>query len=123
MRRNIRIKPGRTQSAFGFFVGLLFVGIGLFVAIPSAGAFGIFWTLMALGITVINGLNAFGEKGVASHEIQVAGEDRPWEDLGENHGGGGSVEERLHTARSLYDRGLIAKEEYEAKRAEILKEL
>ena len=30
---------------------------------------------------------------------------------------------RLEEARSLYDRGLITKEEYEAKRAEILKDL
>ena len=122
MRRNIRIKPGRTQSAFGFFVGLLFVGIGLFVAIPSAGIFGIFWTLMAVGITIVNGLNAFGEKGVASHEIQME-EEFSWEDGGETHRPAASVEERLNTARSLYDRGLISKEEYEAKRAEILKEL
>ena len=34
-----------------------------------------------------------------------------------------TAEQRLEEARNLYDRGLITKEEYEAKRAEILKEI
>ena len=36
---------------------------------------------------------------------------------------GGTFQQRLEEARTLYDRGLITKEEYEAKRAEILKDL
>ena len=115
MRRNIKVKPGKTQSAMGFTVGIIFVGIGLFVVIPIFGPFGIFWTLIAVAITVTNGMNAFGKKGVASHEIVV-----------EDDSGGGdapSAEQRLEEARTLYDRGLITKEEYEAKRAEILRDL
>ena len=34
-----------------------------------------------------------------------------------------TMEQRLEEARNLYDRGLITKEEYEANRAEILKDL
>ena len=115
MRRNIKVKPGKAQSIMGFVVGLVFVGIGLFVVIPVFGPFGIFWTLIAVAITVTNGINAFGKKGVASHEIVV--ED------GRSEEERSSAEQRLEEARNLYDRGLITKEEYEAKRAEILKDL
>ena len=115
MRRNIKVKPGKAQSTMGFVTGLIFVGIGLFVVIPVFGPFGIFWTLIAVAITVTNGINAFGKKGVASHEIVV--ED------GRSEEERSSAEQRLEEARNLYDRGLITKEEYEAKRAEILKDL
>ena len=71
MKRSIRVKPGKAQSTMGFAVGLVFVGIGLLVVIPTFGVFGIFWTLIAVAITVTNGINAFGKKGVASHEIVV----------------------------------------------------
>ena len=71
MKRSIKVKPGKTQSTMGFVTGLIFVGIGLFVVIPTFGPFGIFWTLIAVAITAVNGVNAFGKKGVASHEIVV----------------------------------------------------
>ena len=51
MKRSIKVRPGKAQSAMGFAVGLVFVGIGLFVAIPTFGLFGIFWTLIAVVIT------------------------------------------------------------------------
>ena len=107
--------PNKAGSAMGVVAGAIFVGIGLFVVIPAFGPFGIFWTLIAVAITVTNGINAFGKKGVASHEIVV--ED------GRSEEERSSAEQRLEEARSLYDRGLITKEEYEAKRAEILKDL
>ena len=116
MRRNIKVKPGKTQSAMGFVVGIVFVGIGLFVVIPTFGPFGIFWTLVAVAITAMNGMNAFGKKGVASHEIVI-------EEGEESDADGRDVERRLEEAKDLYERGLITREEYEAKRAEILKDL
>ena len=116
MRRNIKVRPGKAQSAMGFVVGIIFVGIGLFVVIPAFGPFGIFWTLIAAAIMVTNGINAFGKKGVASHEIVI-------EDGEASEADGSGVERRLEEARSLYERGLITREEYEAKRAEILKDL
>ena len=115
MRRNIRVKPGKTQSTMGFVVGLVFVGVGLFVVIPTFGPFGIFWTLIAVAITVTNGVNAFGKKGVASHEIVVEEDGTAGEEA--------SSQQRLEEVRNLYDRGLITREEYEAKRAEILKDI
>ena len=118
MKRSIKVRPGKAQSAMGFAVGLVFVGIGLFVAIPTFGLFGIFWTLIAVVITATNGVNAFGKRGVASHEILVE------EDGGEAPREGSSpAEERLREVQRLYDQRLITREEYEAKRAEILKEL
>ena len=115
MRRSIKVKPGKAQSTVGFVVGLIFVGIGVIAVIPTFGPFGIFWTLIAVAITVTNGINAFGKKGVASHEIVV--ED------GRETSETPTAEQRLEEARNLYDRGLITKEEYEAKRAEILKDI
>lgn len=113
-RKNIRVKPGKAQSTMGFVMGILFVLIGLFVAIPTFGLFGLFWTGVALAITVVNGLNAFGKKGVPTMEIYSEEED------GES---GRSPEERLQVLQRLYDQRLITTEEYERKRAEILKDL
>ena len=56
MRRNRRMtyRPSKSQAVFGGVVGILFVLIGLFVAIPTFGPFGILWTLIAVGITGMN---------------------------------------------------------------------
>jgi len=40
--RGIRVKPSKPASLFGMMVGIVFVFIGLFVVIPSAGMFGVF---------------------------------------------------------------------------------
>ena len=136
MSKKVRIKPGKTQSMMGVIVGILFCLIGVFAVIPSAGLFGVFWTLMALVITVTNGINAFTDKGVASHEIVIdddkhdvnkegsAGTDiasntdaAAMEELKEN------MELRFQAAEDLYKKGVITREEYEAKRREILKDL
>ena len=71
MSKKVRVKPGKGQSMMGFIVGILFCLIGAFAVIPAAGIFGVFWTLMALIITITNGINAFTDKGVASHEIVI----------------------------------------------------
>lgn len=71
-----------------FFVGLVFVGIGLFV-IPSIGLFGILWALIVLFITITNGLNAFSTKDVSLYEMDI--------------------EERLKKPDSLHNQGLITK--------------
>ncbi|MCI8516445.1 MAG: SHOCT domain-containing protein [Hungatella sp.] len=125
------MKPGKGQSALGFVVGLVMSVIGLSVVIPMAGAFGILWTLVAVGITVMHGLNVFTDKGVFSHEIMI--EDR---DVGETESGGktgeaekgeeyepGKASLRLEEVKDLYEKGLITAEEYEAKRKQILEEL
>ena len=136
MSKKVRIKPGKTQSMMGVIAGILFCLIGVFAVIPSAGLFGVFWTLMALVITVTNGINAFTDKGVASHEIvidddkhDVNKEGSAGTDIASNTDAAGmeelkeNMELRFKAAEDLYKEGVITREEYEAKRREILKDL
>ena len=119
MRKRVTYRPIKGQSAFGAVVGVAFILIGIFMVIPTFGAFGILWTLIAVGITGMNAYQAFG-KGYVGPEIHI-------EEEGEAPTAGGqpsgSAEERLRELRSLYDQRLITQEEYEAKRQEILEEL
>lgn len=116
-RDGIRVKPSKGQSLAGFFGGLLFVGIGLFVAIPTFGVFGIIWTLFAVIITVTNGVNAFGEKGIASQEIEISDTTSNFQESREL-----DFEEKLRKLKALKDDGIITEDEYEAKKDEILNE-
>ena len=117
MSRRIRVKPGKAQSKMGFAMGLLFCGIGIFFVIPTFGAFGVVWTLFAVIMTVSSALNAFTDKGVASHEIVIDEEnhsDVSYED---------SMEGRLEKLKDMYEKELITSEEYEAKKKELLDEM
>ena len=120
-RKRIRVKPGRAQSRMGFFAGLLFCLIGVFMVIPIFGVFGIFWTLMAVIITALSGINAFSDKGMASHEIIIDEESRASES-GDNRRKE-NIERRLRIAEELYREGSITKDELDEKRREILKEI
>lgn len=127
MSKKIRVKPGKTQSMVGFCAGLVFCFLGLFVVMPMMGAFGIFWTAVAVIITVAHGMNAFSEKGISSHEIIVDDEE---DEVGKTkerrlmpEADGQSIEKRLKKAEELYQTGVITREEYERKREEILEEL
>ena len=116
-RKRVTYRPSKTASIFGGVVGCIFVLIGLFVVIPTFGPFGILWTLIAAGITVMNFYQGFG-KGYVGPEIHIEDEN------GENSAGPeAGPEERLRQLQSLYDQRLITAEEYEQKRQEILKEL
>lgn len=61
-RRRVTYRPSKAQGAFGMVWGGVFILIGLFVVIPTFGPFGILWTLAAIGITAMNGYQAFGTK-------------------------------------------------------------
>lgn len=117
-RRRVTYRPSKAQSVFGGVVGILFIGIGVFMVIPTFGPFGILWTLMAVGITGFNFYTAFG-KNYAGPEIHIE-EDSAG--IQENSAAGTSAA-RLEQLRSLYDQRLITQEEYEDKRKEIVKEL
>ncbi len=135
--KKIKVRPGKAQSAAGFFAGLVFCLIGIFIVIPTAGLFGIFWTAMAGVITAMNGMNAFTDKGVASHEIVIddtvqnsEGSSSQAEDCSQTAECKTSVSEmkdsielRLKAAGELYEAGMITEEEYKDKRREILREL
>ena len=118
-RKRVTYRPGKASGVFGIVWGGVFVLIGLFVAIPVFGPFGILWTLMAVAITGYNAYMSFG-KGYAGPKIHIEEEGRG-EPEGQPHTP--SAEERLTELRGLYDRRLITQEEYERKRREILEEL
>ena len=114
-RKRVTYRPSKSGSIFGGVVGIVFVLIGIFVVIPTFGPFGILWTLMAVGITGMNLYQAFGRgyRGPEIHIEEDSGSPPPERD----------VQGRLQELQSLYDQRLITKEEYEAKRREILEEL
>ena len=126
-QKRIKVRPGKTQSKMGFFMGIAFCIIGCVVVIPMAGLIGVLWTGFAVAITVINYKNAFSEEGVTSHEIiideaegvtelnrSVAGEKGGAKSDGED------IEVKLKKLHSLYEQRLITSSEYESKRKELL---
>ena len=115
--KRAKVKPGKGSSIVGFAGGLVFVGIGIFVAITTFGWFGVVWTIFAVAVAIVNGIAAFSGSGVTSHEIII--DDGPSEPAIS----GKDPAERLETLRDLYDRRLITEEEYQKRRAEILSEL
>lgn len=135
MSKKIHVRPSGTQSKLGFAVGILFCLIGLFVAIPIFGPFGIVWTAVAGFITYSHWRNGFTDKKIDTHVIEIEDTDSDNVTVTSYRGGGTSytvsdtnaggddIESRLKSLQSLYDQRLITKEEYEEKKKEILKEL
>ena len=141
MSKKIHVRPSGSQSKLGFAVGIVFCLIGLFIAIPIFGPFGILWTAVAGFITYSHWRNGFTDKKIDTHVIEI--EDSDPENVtvtshrgfgtsysvsdfeaGETvHSNGSDIENRLKSLQSLYDQRLITKEEYEEKKQEILKEL
>ncbi len=118
MSRRVRVKPGKAQSVSGFFAGLVFVLIGLFVVVPTFGPFGLLWTLFAIIMTATNGVNAFSKKGIATHEITI--EDNVSQEISYSQK---TAQERLNELQALYDKGMITYEEYQSKRKQILEDI
>ena len=123
-RKRVTYRPSKSGSAFGGIVGIIFVCIGLFVVIPASSMaggfamiFGILWTAIAAGITVMNFYQAFGKKYVGP-EIHIEEEEaRPAASAGPD------AKKRLEQLEELKKAGLVTEEEYHNKRAEILGEL
>ena len=120
--KKVQVRPGKTNSTFGFAAGIVFVLIGLTFAIPVFGLFGVFWTAVAVLITIQNYLNAFTEKGVPTHEVTIetaedAGSQAVW-DAGNQPAE--DIEAKLKQLNSLLDQDLITYEEYQKKREELL---
>lgn len=131
-RRRVTYRPSKAQGAFGMVWGGVFVLIGLFVVIPIFGPFGILWTLVAIGITAMNGYQAFGKK-YTGPEITIEEDSAQMPDVQpsspspETHDHIPSTaldaKERLEQLESLKQAGLITDGEYREKREEILKNL
>lgn len=139
MSKKIHVRPSGEQSKLGFGVGIAFCLIGLFVAIPIFGPFGILWTAVAGYITYSHWRNGFTDRKIDTHVIEIEDSD-PENVTVTSHRGfgtsysvsglegnqdfsGNDIENRLKSLQSLYDQRLITKEEYEEKKQEILKEL
>ena len=114
MSRNLRVRTSPAVSLFGGIVGIGFVCIGLFVAIPAIGPFGILWTLVAAGITIAHLYNAFSSRGIANEIIEVSDDDsQPSAD----------PEARLRKLDNLRAKSLISASEYERRRNEIIDQI
>ena len=74
---HIRVRPSKSMSMMAMVVGIVFVIIGLVVIVPQFGLFGIFWTLVALGITAYHGANVFSRRGATLYQVDVEHGDRP----------------------------------------------
>ena len=140
MAKKIHVRPSKTQSKIGFIAGILFCLIGVFVAIPIFGLFGIVWTIFAGLIAYSHYRNGFTDKPIDTKVIEI---DEAGEDVAvTTHTGLGrhsysidgiidrvdevekeSAEERLKQLTNLYVQSLITREEYEQKKKEILDDL
>ena len=131
MAKKIKVRPGKTQSKAGFFMGIMFCLIGLFAVVPMFGPFGLVWTGVAAWITYSNYRNGFTDKPIVDRVIEIEDDgdsatvmpgmmrqSYEYEEIKTE-----SVEERLKKLQSLYQQELITKEEYEKKKQEILDEI
>ena len=59
-RRRMRYQPSKAQCIFTGIIGIFFCLIGLFVALPNFGLFGLVWTGIAV---VINALRMMTQSG------------------------------------------------------------
>ena len=131
-RRRVTYRPSKAQGAFGMVWGGVFILIGLFVVIPAFGPFGILWTLAAVGITAMNGYQAFGKK-YTGPEITIEEENAKTLDVHSSSPAPGDHDHipstaldakgRLEQLESLREAGLITQSEYDQKRREILERL
>ena len=114
-RVRVRVRPSKPASAIGMIVGIVFVGIGVFVVIPIFGLFGILWTLVAAAIGIFNAVNLFSDRGIAATQFDIDGADflgRQSDQL--------PFDERLRKLEQLRTEKLITEVEYQQKRDELM---
>jgi UPF0716 family protein affecting phage T7 exclusion len=99
----------------GVIAGTFFIFIGLTIAIPGAGWFGVLWTLGAIAITAFNAWNLLSDRGVSLYDVDVdVREEKPPAPE--------AFDSKLRKLARLREDGLITDEEFQRKRAEILNE-
>lgn len=109
-----RVRPSRPASAVSFIAGIVAVFFGLFVIIPSAGAFGVIWVIVAIAGLLYSGTNLFTDDGVAHEVVDFESSEMPE---------GPSAESRLEELERLRGKGLVSDEEYTRTRQRILSDL
>ena len=97
------------------FIGAAFSVIGLSVALPQAGLFGLVWTLCAIGMTVYHAVNVFSGKGIASFTVETQS-DRFDPDASTPL----PFDEQLRRLSQLREEGLISEAEFQQKRSEVM---
>lgn len=122
-KKRIKYRPSKAQSGIGVVAGGLFVILGLFVAIPTFGPYGIILTLFAVAIT---GIHIYQ---LSSHYLgpEITIEEEPGDEAEKTATPPPTpvdeTEARLKKLQTLHSQSLISDAEYEEKRKEILKEL
>lgn len=109
-RKSYRVRPSKANGVISIVVGIVFVFVGITLAIPDTGFFGVVWTLIAVLITVVNVRAAFSENG---HSFEIT-EETPANNEEK------SAENRLRELESLRGAGLISDDEYRRKRRDII---
>ena len=121
-RRVVRIHPSKPSMVLSLVVGVIFCLLGVFIVIPTFGVFGLFWTLISAGITVVNAMPLFSEEERDLYHTMTIEEDGGYDGLAADTQSD-DIAARLEKLKALYDRRLITTEEYESKREEILRRL
>ncbi len=105
---NRNIRPSKEWSAVLMIAAIIMCVYGVVSVIPSKGAFGVIWTLVAVMIAVFSGINAFG-KGFPIYRIDSGSDsaERP------------TSEKSFQIIQRLYNQGVISKEEYDQLRKDI----
>ncbi|WDU83306.1 SHOCT domain-containing protein [Caloramator sp. Dgby_cultured_2] len=111
MGKKIIVKQSKEQAIFSMIVGLIFVIIGITIAIPNFGLFGIFWTLIAFLIFGSSVYNVINKRGLPSWSAEIEDNIELNEDF----------ETKLRKLNRLKEDGLITEEEFQIKREEIMK--
>ena len=103
-----RIRPSKPASILGLIVGIGLVLFGVAVGIPTFGAFGVLWTIVAIVITAYSAVNAFTKQGIAEQVVEFDEQ---------------TVEERLRRLEDLKRAGVLSDVEYQEQRRRIITEL
>jgi hypothetical protein len=110
MAYRLGVKPGKAASVVGMVVGSLFVLLGIAVIVPTFGSFGLLWTAVAGVIALFYAYNFFSNRGVSAYEISVESPENV-----------ANLDASLRKLAKLKDDGLLTNEEYEQKRAEVMR--
>lgn len=107
----MRARTTRPMAGLGFAVGVILVLMGL-VLVPAAGAFGIAVTFLGLAFAAWHGAHVFARRGAPAEVERDDGRAARTE----------AFASTLRALDGLRKDGLLSEEEFQAKRAEILRE-